>query len=262
MRIPLIAGRKMEPRDHRTDSEGVVVDQLFAQRFFPNQNPLGRRFGFNPKDNQHFEIVGVAGNTRYNNMQNDPFPTVYETYQARGALHFAIRSRIDSEVLAASVLKTVAAIDPAVPITEFHTQNALIDRMLRTERLLGFVSTAFGVIALTLAAIGLGGLLNYAVSRRTNEIGVRMALGAAAGDVIKMVLKDWSRMVLLGLLLGVPGAIAIGRLLKSALFGLQPFDARTAAIATAVLLIVSAIAVFVPARRAARVDPMTALREE
>ena len=124
----------------------------------------------------------------------------------------------------------MASVDPAVPLTEFHTQTALIDRLLRTERLLGFVSGAFGLVALTLAAIGLGGLLAYAVARRTNEIGVRMALGAAAGDVIRMVLRDSLWMVGAGILIGLPCAYAIGRFLKTALFRLEPLDLRTAAL--------------------------------
>ena len=138
------------------------------------------------------------------------YPTVYEPYRPGGTIHFAIRTTMDSARLAEAVRKAVASVDPAVPLTEFHTQTALIDRMLRTERLLGFVSGAFGLVALTLAAIGLGGLLAYAVARRTNEIGVRMALGAAAGDVIRMVLRDSLWMVGTGILIGLPCAYAIG----------------------------------------------------
>ena len=129
---------------------------------------------------------------------------------------------MDSGRLAEAVRKAVAAVDPAVPLIEFHTQTALIDRLLRTERLLGFVSGAFGLVALALAAIGLGGLLAYAMARRTNEIGVRMALGAAAGDVIRMVLRDSLWMVGLGILIGLPGTYFIGKVLKTALFRLSP----------------------------------------
>jgi ABC-type antimicrobial peptide transport system permease subunit len=156
----------------------------------------------------------------------------------------------------------MAAVDPAVPLTEFHTQTALIDRMLRTERLLGFVSGAFGLVALALAAIGLGGLLAYAVARRTNEIGVRMALGAAAGDVIRMVLRDSLWMVGFGILIGLPGTYFIGKILKTALFRLEPLDSGTTALSFVALLAVALIAAWVPARRAARIDPMAALREE
>jgi ABC-type antimicrobial peptide transport system permease subunit len=134
--------------------------------------------------------------------------------------------------------------------------------LLRTERLLGFVSGAFGLVALALATIGLGGLLAYAVARRTNEIGVRMALGAAAGDVIRMVLRDSLWMVGSGIFIGLPCSYAIGKVLKTALFRLEPLDLVTAALAFVALLAVALIATWVPARRAARIDPMTALREE
>jgi ABC-type antimicrobial peptide transport system permease subunit len=223
---------------------------------------LGHRFGFGPKENNRYEIVGVVGNSRYNSLRDDAYPTVYQPYRPAGTIHFAIRTTMDSARLAQAVRKAVASVDPAVPLTEFHTQTALIDRLLRTERLLGFVSSAFGLVALALAAIGLGGLLAYAVARRTNEIGVRMALGAAADDVIRMVLRDSLWMVGSGLFVGLPCSYAIGKVLKTALFRLEPLDLETAALALVALLAVALIATWVPARRAARIDPMTALREE
>ncbi len=262
LRIPVVAGRTLEPRDMRPDAGVVVVDEAFAKRYFPNENPLGRRFGLDPKDNNRYEIVGIVGSTLYNSMRRDTYPTIYQPYRPGGTIHFAIRASIDAAGLAEAVRRAVASVDPAVPLTEFHTQTALIDRMLRTERLLGFVSGAFGVVALTLAAIGLGGLLAYAVARRTNEIGVRMALGAAASDVIRMVLRDSLWMVGAGVVIGLPCAYAIGRVLKTALFQLEPLDPRTVAMSFFALLTVALVAAWVPARRAARINPVIALREE
>ncbi len=262
LRIPLVAGRTLELRDMGPGAQAVVVDEVFARRYFPSENPLGPRFGFGPKENNRYQIVGVVGNSRYNSLRDDPYPTVYQPYRPGGTIHFAIRTTMDAARLAEAVRKAVASVDPAVPLTEFHTQTALIDRLLRTERLLGFVSGAFGLVALALAAIGLGGLLAYAVARRTNEIGVRMALGAAAGDVIRMVLRDSLWMVASGIFIGLPCSYAIGKVLKTALFGLEPLDLGTAALAFVALLAVALIATWVPARRAARIDPMTALREE
>jgi predicted permease len=261
LRIPLLAGRTLQRRDMSQTADAVVVDEVFAKRYFPNESPLGRRFGFGPENNR-YEIVGVAGNSRYNNLRDDVYPTIYQAFVPTGTINFAIRSSIDSGRLVEAVRRAVAAVDPAVPLTEFHTQTALIDRMLRTERLLGFVSAAFGLVALTLAAIGLGGVLAYAVARRTNEIGVRMALGAAAGDVIRMVLRDSFWMVGLGVVIGLPCAYIIGRILKTALFRLEPLDPGTAGLAFGALLAVALLAAWFPARRAARIDPMTALREE
>ena len=265
LHIPLVAGRTIERRDIRPNAEAVVVDELFTRRFFPNENPLGRRFGFNTKENNRYEIVGVVRDSRYNSLRSEALPAVYEPFlprDLRGPIHFAIRTTMDSVRLAEAVRKAVASVDPAVPLTEFYTQTALIDRLLRTERLLGFMSGAFSLVALTLAAIGLGGLLAYAVARRTNEIGVRMALGAAAGDVIRMVLRDSLWMVGAGILIGLPCAYAIGRILKTALFRLEPLDPPTAALSFLALLAVALLAAWIPARRAARIDPMTALREE
>jgi predicted permease len=265
LRIPLVAGRTFDRGDIRPNTEAAVVDELFARRFFPNENPLGRRFGIGRSEDNRYEIVGVVRDTRYNSLRRDAAPTVYRPYLAedlRGPVHFAIRTTIDSRQLAEAVRKTVASVDPAVPLTEFHTQTALIDRLLRTERLLAFVSGAFGLVALTLAAIGLGSLLAYAVARRTNEIGVRIALGAAAGDVVRMVLRDSLWMLGTGFLIGVPCAYAVGRMLKTLLFNLEPLDPRTVALSFAVLLAIALVSAWIPARRAARINPLTALREE
>jgi predicted permease len=262
MRIPLVAGRAIERRDMRPDAGTVVVDELFARKYFPNVNPLGRHIGLDPKDDYRYEIVGIVRDSRYNNLRSDAVPTVYEPYRPAGTMHFAIRTTMDTARLHEAARRAVAAVDPAVPVTEFRTQTALIDRLLRTERLLGFVSGAFGLVALTLAAIGLGGLLAYAVARRRNEIGLRMALGAAAADVIRMVLRDSMRMVGAGILIGLPCAYVIARLLRTALFQLEPLDLRTAAFSIVVLLGVALVSAWVPARRAATIDPVLALREE
>jgi ABC-type antimicrobial peptide transport system permease subunit len=160
------------------------------------------------------------------------------------------------------VRTVVAGIDPGVPLTEFHTQSGLIDRLLRTERLLGFLSAAFGVIALTLAVVGLTGLLAYAVVRRTNEIGVRMALGAKPHDVTRMVMRDALWMLVAGVLIGLPTAYALAKTMSSELFNLPAFDPATVAVALATLLIATCIAAWLPAARAARINPVSALRQE
>jgi predicted permease len=264
LRIPLEAGRTIERRDFRPNADAVVVDELFTRRFFPNENPLGQRFGLDPKESDRYEIVGVVRNTLYNSLRREPLPTVYEPYvpDSGDAMHFAIRTRMDSAVLAQTVRTVLASVDPAVPMTEFHTQNDLIDRLLRTERLLALMSGAFSLVALTLAAIGIGGVLAYAVSRRTNEIGVRMALGAARSDVIRMVMRDSLWMTGAGILIGFPCAFAIGKVLQTILFRLEPFDPWTGALSLFTLLAVALVAAWVPARRAMRVDPMVALRYE
>jgi predicted permease len=263
LRIPLIAGRTFDRHDMNPDSKAMVVDELFAKRYFPNQNPLGQHVGLDPHwGKEDYEIVGVVGNSRYNTLRGDAVPTVYTPYRPAATVHFAVRTATDPAALAEPARRTVAAIDPAVPLTEFHTQTALIDRLLRTERLLGFVSSIFGMIALLLAAIGLGGLLAYAVARRTNEIGLRMALGAASGDVIRMVLRDVLWMLGAGIAVGLPCAYAVSRYLKTALFQLDPLDPLSTALALGALTWVALLAAWLPAQRAARIDPLVALREE
>jgi predicted permease len=264
MRIPLLVGRTFEPRDFREHADLAVVDETFARRFFPNQNPIGQRFYFGSHDRDGHVIAGVVRATRYRDLRGELVPNVFQPLapsEYRGSAHFAMRTSIDPKLLAEAVRRAVASVDPAVPLIAFRTQDELIDGVLRTERLLSFVSGAFGVVALALAAIGLGGLLAYAVARRTNEIGVRMALGAAAGDVIGMVLRDSLWMVAGGILLGLPCAYAVGRVLKTSLFQLQPVDPLTSAFAFATLLAVALLAAWIPARRAARIEPVIALRE-
>jgi predicted permease len=262
LRMPILSGRPIERRDLAPGATAVVVDQAFAHKYFPRGNAIGQRFGMDPKRSDQFEIVGIAANSLYNNLRADPYPTVYQPYQPGGTVHFAIRSTLDATGLSEAVRRAVASVDPAVPLVEFHTQTGLIDRLLRTERLLGFVSGAFGLVAVTLAAIGLGALLAYAVARRTNEIGVRMALGAAAGDVVRMVIRDSLRLVAAGVAIGLPCAYAMGRMLRTALFRLEPLDPQSAAAAAMALLAVALLAAWIPARRASRIDPIAALRQE
>jgi predicted permease len=262
MRIPLVAGRTFDRRDMSPNSKAMVVDELFARRYFPNQNPLGLRLGLNPKDSQQYEIVGVVGNSRYNSLRSDAYPTVYTPYRPGATMHFVMRTTADPATLAEAARRAVASIDPAVPLTEFHTQSALIDRLLRTERLLGFVSGVFGMVGLALAAIGLGGLLAYGVARRTSEIGLRMALGAAGGDVVRMVLRDSLWMLGVGIVAGLPCAYAVSRFLRTSLFQLDPLDPASTALALGGLTAVALLAASLPARRAARIDPLAALREE
>jgi predicted lysophospholipase L1 biosynthesis ABC-type transport system permease subunit len=240
----------------------VVVDRRFAEVFFPGKSPIGQIFEVSGQPRQ---VVGLVANTRYGNVRGAATPTLYHQLvpiQLGVASHWAIRARTDSGALAAAVRQAIARVDPAVPLAEFHTQSGLIDRLLRTERLLALLSGAFGLAALTLAAVGLGGMLAYVVARRTNEIGIRMALGASAGEIRRIVLRDSLWMVGIGILIGSPAAYAVARYLENQLFGLAPMDPSTALLALVALIVIAGMASLLPARRAARVSPLTALREE
>jgi predicted permease len=272
--LQLLAGRTLEPREgcpigQRFGAPApsapcpVVIDQRFANVFFPGKTAVGQFF---KSAGRSYQVVGLVANARVGSLRAEARPTIYQQLDLFAMSvptdHLAIRARIDSGALATSVRDAVARIDPSVPLVEFHTQSGLIDRQLRTERLLALVSGAFSLAALALAAVGLAGLLAYAVARRTNEIGIRMALGATRAQVRRMVLGDSLWMVGAGVLVGVPAAWGVGRFLKSQLFGLEPLDPSTALFALLALIVIAGVAALLPACRAARVSPLTALREE
>jgi predicted permease len=263
----VLAGRSFEARDFQPGSKAVLVDERFVKKFYPENAPLGKRFGTNRDDTDSGEIVGVISSSRYRSLRDEDLdPTIYrpmDPERAQGRkVHLVIRAAVDASRLAPAVYQGAMRANPDVPVMEFSTQSALLDRMLRTERLLSIASRAFGGVALILAAVGLGGLLIYAVTRRTNEIGIRMAMGAAPGDVAGMVMRDSLWLVAGGVIVGIPAAVAVARLLKASLVGVEPTDPWTAAGAMGVLLAVAMLAAWVPARRAAAIDPMAALREE
>jgi predicted permease len=265
--LRVIAGRAIDARDLHAQPDAAMIDETFAQRFFPNQNPVGRRFGLGPQpQGKGYEIVGVIKPVRYANLREAMRPTMYLAWPPRENagrdIHFVVRTAVDPRLMTETILRTLAGVDPNVTVDGVHTQAALIDGLLRTERLLSVLSNAFGAIALILAGVGLAGLLVYSVTRRTQEIGVRMALGAAPGAVAKMVLGDSARLVTAGVVVGLPCAYAVARLLSSTLFDLQPADPTTAAVALATLTAVAALAAGLPARRAARIDPIAALRSD
>jgi hypothetical protein len=202
LRVRMLAGRALAPGD-LPGTPVAVVDQRFAEVFLNGRNPVGEHFTLFRRS---WEVIGMAATARFLDVREQGIPTVYFPFNPEeflpGPIHIAFRSAIGPDQLSTEVRRVVASVDRAVPVTEFHTQSGLIDRELRTERLLAFLSGGFGLIALVLAAIGLGGLLAYVVARRTSEIGVRMALGAAPADVIRMVLRDSLSMIVFGLLFG------------------------------------------------------------
>jgi predicted permease len=264
--IPLVAGRTFELGDMRKESDAVIVDAAFVQQHYPHQNPLGRQFGTGPKPTEQYRIVGVVKNSRYNTLRKATRPTMYRpsaTASGPGSdVNFVIRAAIDTRRLSGEIRRVTAGVDASVPVVEIKTQTALIDHLLLVERLLTILSSAFAVLALVLSAVGLIGLLAYTVARRTNEIGVRMALGASQHDVVRLVLRDSLWLLTIGIAIGLPGAFVIGRLLKHTLFNLHATDPLTGAISLAILGIAAVSSAWLPASRAARIDPMVALREE
>ncbi len=263
-RHPASPGTDAYERGFRSEQRRRRRGRAVRPPLLPRRRPARQALRPRPEPGrgQPVSIVGIVGNSRYNSMRNDLMPTLYTPFRAGGTIHFAIRSSMAAVPLGDAIRKAVASIDPSVPVTELHTQSALIDRTLRTERLLGIISAALGVIALTIAAIGLGGLLAYVVAKRRTEIGLRIALGASSRNVVRMVLADCGWLVGAGLLVGLPCAYGVARLLRTSLFQLEPFDVPTTVAACAVLGAVAVAAAWLPARRAASIDAITALRQE
>jgi predicted permease len=264
MEIPLLTGRAFNDRDTETAPKVVVINDAAARKYFPNENPIGHRFGQSVETSGQLEIVGVLRDTKYDSVRDPAPPTMYQSYaqtRVRGA-SFAVRTANDPVTQMASIREAMRQIDPNLPLTNVTTQVEQIETRFVQERVFAQAYSLFGGLAVLLASIGLFGLMSYSVARRTNEIGIRMALGARGGDVLRLVMRESMILVVAGVVIGLAAAFAAGQLVATLLFGLSPTDALTIGAATVLMLIVSAVAGYLPARRASRVDPMVALRCE
>ena len=264
MGIPLVAGRGFTERDDRRAPEVAIINEAAARKFFPNENPVGRRIGGSPEESGKVEIIGVLRDVRYNSLREPAPPTQYRPYLQADPedLVFTVRTMADPSTLLSAVREAMSAVNPNIPIVTIETQVSQIERRYSQELVLCQAYTLFGGIALFVAAIGVFGLMSYNVSRRTREIGIRMAMGAQRDAVLGLVLRESMLLVGGGIVIGIAVAVAAGRLVASQLFGLEPTDPATMALAIAVMTVVSATAGYLPARRATRVDPMIALRYE
>jgi predicted permease len=264
MEIPLAAGHGFTERDTKNAPSVAVINEAAARLYFPKESALGRRFGRTLRESGQIEIVGIARDAKYNNVRETVPPTMYTPYQQgySGSVTFEVRTAGDPLAAIPAVREAVRAVDPNVPIINLTTQQAEVENRFQQERLFAQAGTVFGGLALLVASVGLFGLMSYSVARRTNEIGIRMALGAARADVLQLVMRESMILVLAGVLLGLAGAIAAGRPIANLLFGLAPADPMTIAAAIVVMLLLSSVAAYLPARRASRVDPIVALRYE
>jgi len=264
MGIPLVAGRVFTERDGQKAPGVAIINEAAARKFFPNENPLGRRFGTSLDDDPDIEIVGVLRDVRYNDLRQAPPATMYMPHLQDNPedLAFTIRTAGDPADLMSAFRTAASNADPSVPVITVQTQLSTLEQRYAQEKVLAQAYALFGSIALFVAAIGLFGLMSYNVSRRTREIGIRVAMGAQSKEVLGMVLRESMLLVAVGMTIGLAAALAAGRLVASQLFGLEPTDPATVGLAVTVMLVVSAAAGYLPARRAARVDPMIALRYE
>lgn len=264
MGIPMLNGRDFTAQDNEGAPLAAIISESVARRYFGGQDPLGQRVSFRGAQGPWSEIIGVVRNSKYRTLGENPRPLVYvplaQNHETGMALH--VRTKVDPTSLAASMRREIQALDPNLPVTNLQPLSQVVAESLFAARMGATLLAIFGSLALLLAAIGLYGVMSYSVSRRTREIGIRIALGAGKGNVLRLVLKEGLTLVGGGVAAGLLIAAAATRLLTSFLYGVSPLDAMTFAAIPLVLGLVALLASYLPARRAAKVDPMIALRYE
>jgi putative ABC transport system permease protein len=273
MGMPLLMGREFDDRDVEGGALVAVVNETFAKYYYGGENPVGRRFGWSSMDNPGaLEIVGVVKDSFYADMrqgtteQNETPRVVYTPYLQSGEINemtVYVRSAGSAALaLPEQLRQTVRRADAAMPVFEMQTMAQTVDEALFNERMLALLSASFGLLATVLAAIGLYGVMSYTVSRRTREIGIRIALGAERVTVLWLVLREVAFLTVIGIGAGVPGALGLSRFVRSQLYGIEPSDPMTLVISAVTLGLVGLFAGYIPARRAAGVQPIMALRYE
>ena len=265
MGIPLVAGREFQDTDTAGSPKVAIINEAMAKYFYGDTNPIGRRFGQGGGNPTDIEIIGVARDSRSQTIREKDGRFFYLPYRQNEevtSLTFYVRAAGDAGATTAAIRQTMQRLDPNLPIYDMRTMEAQVAESLFVERMVSALSVAFGVLATLLAAIGLYGVMSYAVTRRTREIGIRMALGAEKNGVLWLVLKEVAALSIVGVAIGLAGAFYATRRIESQLFGITPNDPLTIAAAIALLLIVALAAGWLPARRATNIDPMLALRSE
>ena len=265
MGIPLTLGRGFTDTDTAKTQKVAVISEAMAARIFPGESPLGKRFGINGQQSQNdWEVIGVAKDAKYGSLTETPLFMAYylHSQQPQHLGNFVVRISGAPDSVIAQVRQTIKRVNRNLPIDDVVTLEDHVGRSLVQQKLVARLGSVFGLLALLLACIGLYGLMSYAVARRTNEIGIRIALGAKPLAVLWLVLREVLLLVLLGLVLGLLASLMTTKSAAALLYGLKPNDPLTIALAAALLLAVAVVAGYLPARRAAAVDPIRALREE
>jgi predicted permease len=264
MGIPLIEGRDFTPLDAKREATVAIVNRKFAEHFFNGKSAVGRRIGWGsgPETKLTIEIVGVAADSLYEGPREGVRRQVFIPTWGRNSSTFYVRAAIPSSSVYSIVRTEVKALDQSMPIYEMKTLEAQLDETLLTDRLIAVLSAGFGLLATVLASVGLYGVMAFVVARRTKELGLRLALGAEPGSVIWMVMREVLVLLAIGLAIGVPAALALGRYVASQLYGIEPNDPSMAFTTGVLLALVAVTAGLVPARKASRIDPILALRYE
>jgi putative ABC transport system permease protein len=266
MGIPLLAGRDLSDDDQPDTPHVVVVNEAFARRVFPGERALGKRIDWGgPSGPEHLEIVGVVGDVKQYGLDEGFFPTMYLPYAqiyVSEVMSLVARTTRDPRDLVSAVRRAVAALDPDLPLYDVATMEQRIADSVTSERYSTLLIGVFAITALILATVGIYGVMSYTVRQRTQELGVRIALGAGKREVLALVIRQGMKLAFVGLILGIAGALGLGRVLNSLLFQVSARDPWTLASVAVLLTVVAAVACYLPARHAARVDPAEALRYE
>ena len=263
MRIPLLAGRTFEPQDVSEDRQVIVVNEPFAEKYFPHESAIGKHLKLFEGKPQFAtrEIVGIVGGNKSFALEESLRPEMFIS-DSHMRMSVVVRGAGDPAMLAAAVRQALRQIDPDQATSTFRTMSDVVSSSAANDRFNTLLLGAFAAIALLLTAAGIFGVLSYLVTQRTREIGLRMALGAQPTDVLRVIVGHGLRLVLLGLFIGVAGAFVVTRWMSSVLFGVTPTDPLTFTVVALMLGSVALLASYIPARRAMRVDPMVALRYE
>jgi predicted permease len=272
MKTPILGGREFGPQDESPATQDnqstsnaqrghVIINQKMARYFFGDENPVGKRL---IGEGGELEIIGVAKGAKYATLREPGPHTFYLYYFERPQKNMTLYLRTVGAPIdyAGTIQRLVREIDPQLQVVELRTMTDVVNESLMNERFVAQTASAFSLFALLLACVGLYGVMSYAVSRRTNEIGIRMALGALPGNVVRIVMREALLLVVLGVGIGLAAAKATTRLVSTLLFDLTPTDPLTIALATILMIVVAALASYLPARRASRIDPLEALRYE
>jgi len=267
MRVPLLSGREFNAGDTATNTKVAIINEAMVKSFFGKRSPIGVHFGMGSGDDVklNIEIVGVVKDTKESHVRDADRPYFYQPYSQFGKLFgmsFYVRSQQDPLLIANAMRETVRGADANLPVYDLKTVQRVVDEDLFAERVVAGLSAAFGGLAALLAALGIYGVLAYLVVQRTREIGIRLALGAAAGHVRGLVFKEVGWMVLTGTLVGLPAAYGMARLSESLLYGVHAGDAAVYATSLGIICLVAFVACYIPSRRATRIDPIVALRYE
>jgi predicted permease len=265
--IPILLGRDIEERDRGNGLRAAVVNETFAKRFFPGSNPIGKQVRDTyPGNPAEMVVVGVVADAKYRDLREKTPPRVYaplfHPMWDQDTAVFEVRTLADPAGMSALLRQAVQATSAALPPIEIRTMSGLVDDSLQTDRFVEVLSEAFGMLAMLLASVGLYGVMAYSVARRSREMGIRLALGAAPNGVLWHILREALALVSAGILVGLPVTMALTQLVRSMVFGLELVDPMALLFAAAVLVAVAALAGLLPAFRASRVDPMVALRYE